>query len=90
MNSFSYNPTRIFKDTSAFPNPTNETNTREQFSLPLEQVRDYINRITCINADGNVVRLRLTETMSLEYSADNSNWFDVKGLSYTVVGTVDD
>lgn len=43
MDSFTFNPPNVFKDTSVFTDPSSEDETRSQLSLPHEQTRDFIN-----------------------------------------------
>ena len=43
MDSFTFNPPNVFKDTSVFTDPSSEDETRGQLSLPHEQTRDFIN-----------------------------------------------
>lgn len=43
MDSFTFNPANVFKDTSVFTDPSSEDETREQLSSPHEQTRDFIN-----------------------------------------------
>ena len=43
MDKFNFTPTDGFKDGSAYPNPTNETETREQLQRPLDQLKTFIN-----------------------------------------------
>lgn len=43
MDSFSYTPATVFKDSAVFTDPGSETEAREQLSRPHEQARDYIN-----------------------------------------------
>jgi hypothetical protein len=43
-NRFNFSPNNGFKDSSAYPNPQNETESREQLQRPLDQLKDFINR----------------------------------------------
>lgn len=43
MDNFSFTPSNVFKNTSAFTDPGTEEETRTQLSTPHEQTRDYIN-----------------------------------------------
>lgn len=42
-NRFNFSPNNGFKDSSAYPNPQNETESREQLQRPLDQLKDFIN-----------------------------------------------
>lgn len=42
-NKFNFSPNNGFKDSSAYPNPQNETESREQLQRPLDQLKDFIN-----------------------------------------------
>lgn len=88
MEEFKYTPQDIFKNTTAYPNPANATQTREQFSRPLEQIRDYLNRI--ITKQGNdVVILRVGANKELQYSLDGSNWVSFPLFDFEVVKEVE-
>ena len=54
MDKFSFTPADGFKDGSAYPNPTNETETREQLQRPLDQLKAFINNMidTLAGEDG--------------------------------------
>ncbi len=43
METFTFVPANVFKDTAAFSDPGTEAETRSQLSTPHEQTRDYIN-----------------------------------------------
>lgn len=43
-NKFNFSPNNGFKDSSAYPNPQNETESREQLQRPLDQLKDFINQ----------------------------------------------
>ncbi len=45
MEKFKFTPESGFRDGTAYPNPTSETQTREQFQRPLDQLRDYVNQL---------------------------------------------
>ena len=53
LNEFNFDPETGFKDASAFPDPTNETETRNQLMILHEQTRNFINSlINTLNNSG--------------------------------------
>ena len=53
LNEFKFDPETGFKDASAFPDPTNETETRAQLMVLHEQTRNFINSlINTLNSNG--------------------------------------
>lgn len=73
MNTFKFTPEQGFRDASAFPNPASETETRNQFQIPLDQLRDYINTVTNLKGS-DVIRLRVKNDNTLEFSHDGTTW----------------
>lgn len=45
MDKFKFNPENIFKDTKVFSNPKSGEEARSMLSLPLEQLRDFVNQV---------------------------------------------
>lgn len=43
MNKFDFNPSNGLKDGTAYPNPSSESETREQLQRPLDQIKNFIN-----------------------------------------------
>ena len=43
MEKFEFNPVKGYEDGSAYPNPSNEAEVREQLMRPLYQLQEYIN-----------------------------------------------
>lgn len=84
MKEFNYTPANGFRDTTAYPNPANEIDTRNQFQTPLDQVRDYINSIATKYGD-DVVKFRIGPNKELQFSIDGSNWISLPGLDFEVV-----
>ena len=53
LNEFNFDPETGFKDASAFPDPSNETETRNQLMILHEQTRNFINSlINTLNNSG--------------------------------------
>ena len=45
MEKFKFNPENIFKDTKVFSNPKSGEESRSMLSIPLEQLRDFVNHV---------------------------------------------
>lgn len=45
MEKFKFTPEQGFRDGTAFPNPTSETDIRNQLQTPLDQLKDYVNQL---------------------------------------------
>lgn len=45
MEKFEFNPVKGFEDGSAYPNPSNEAETREQLMRPLYQLQTHLNAL---------------------------------------------
>lgn len=81
MNNFAFNPAQGFKDASAYPNPSNETETREQLMSLHEQTRDFINaNLTDAVTSDTVVKIRATGA-GFSYSTDGTNYTTIEGSS---------
>ena len=54
MEKFEFNPVKGFEDGSAYPNPSNEAEVREQLMRPLLQLKEHLNTFieTLNSADG--------------------------------------
>ena len=52
MNKFQYVPSEIFMSEISYPDPNSEYATREQFSRPLEQVKEFINNSIVAEVNG--------------------------------------
>lgn len=78
MEKFKYSPEAGFLDSSSFPDPSNETQTREQLQELHNQVRDYINKmLTMLGTEA--VMLRINAVNAIEFSIDGENWQEVIG-----------
>lgn len=73
MDKFNFSPTDGFRDSSYFPDPGSETETRDQLQTLHDQTRDFINTYLLTLSDGQVVRLRINDG-TIEYSEDGETW----------------
>lgn len=70
-----FDPVNGYEDPSAFPNPANETETREQLNELPKQLRDFINdHLTNAVVSSDVYGLRIVSD-SLQYSDAQGNWY---------------
>lgn len=76
MNKFNFNPANGFMDSTAFPNPTTESATREQFQRIPNQLKDYINQVVATYG-AEVVTFRITNDLTLQFSTDGTTWQDL-------------
>lgn len=74
--NYSSSDAEIIFDQQSYVEPANETEVRKQLSYPLKQIRDYINKVITVDADGTVILLRLTESELFQYSLDGKEWHD--------------
>ena len=75
-NSQTYEHESPFAD-SSYIDPVNETETRKQFSYPLLELQDFINKTLPIQQDSDkVIQLRLTSDNLIQYSLDGETWLD--------------
>ncbi len=49
MDKFKFTPENGFRDSSSYPNPSNATETREQLQRPLDQIKEYINKMALLS-----------------------------------------
>ena len=73
MEKFLFDPADGFLDAGAFPNPTSEQETREQFQRLHNQLAEYVRKISTTYGT-EVVMLRLNPDLGLEYSVDGQTW----------------
>lgn len=84
MNKFDYGNYDSTKQASVFTvakgyNETDgDTTTRKQFSQPLVEVKDFLNKIITVLSDGNtVVQLRINEDGLIQYRlSESDDWVD--------------
>ena len=75
-NSQTYEHESPFAD-SSYIDPVNETETRKQFSYPLLELQDFINKTLPIQQGSDkVIQLRLTSDNLIQYSLDGETWLD--------------
>ena len=84
MEDFKYTPAEGFRNTTSFPNPANGMETRNQFMIPLDQVRDYINSVTTKYGD-DVVKLRIGPNKEVQFSIDGNSWNTLPIMDFSVV-----
>lgn len=73
-----YDPSKeasVFTETNNYSETKNEEDTRQQFSFPLEELREYINNHQIEKGD-EVIKFRLTNDNLIQYTTDGVNWLD--------------
>lgn len=58
MEKFKFTPITGFQDSNSYPEPSNETEVREQLQRPLNQLRDYINDELTESVATDIVEIR--------------------------------
>jgi len=94
MQQFNFNPTTGFNNTTSFPDPADETETREQLQRLHDQTRDFINNyiVVALNNLGSPIksedikRMRVSRDESgliVQYSLETSGnqWYTISGGS---------
>ena len=84
MDKFKFTPENGFRDSSSYPNPSNATETREQLQRPLDQIKEYINKMVA-TVDGEAVMLRLNDDGAIEYSKDGEMWIATSSSGHVIV-----
>ena len=87
MNKLAFNPATGLKNSSAFPNPVNETETRAQFQELHDQTRDYINDVVTLLGDtSTVIQLRISPSSTIQYRENDSDtWHSIAGVTVDTV-----
>lgn len=80
-----FDATQGYMNSSVYPNPANEHETRRQLMTPPNELKDYINNTASYQGTDpeDVVRLRVNGN-GIEFSRDNENW-TVAGITYREV-----
>jgi hypothetical protein len=84
MEHFKFNPPEGFKNVDAFPDPSNELETREQLQRLHDQLADFVRNISPLY-QGEVVMLRLDNELRLEYSLDGVEWFPTMSSGHILI-----
>lgn len=65
-----------YDSTKGYVEPSGEQEVRKELSYPLKELKDYINQVIPVDADGDTILLRLTEDLLFQYSLDGETWYD--------------
>lgn len=87
MEKFNFNPPDGFRDGSAYPNPTNETDTREQMQRPLDQLKDFINEAFDLY---QVKGFRINVDGAIEYTMDGETWQNTSSSGHIILNQYND
>ena len=91
IDKFKFNPVRGFADVSAFPNPKDEEQTREQMQRMHNQTRDYINDfITLLQSNNAAASIGVKQGMSLQSFLDSYYLLDYSQLAFDTNQIVQD
>ena len=70
MEKFEFNPVEVFEDETHFKNPKSAKEARSMLSLPLKQLRDFINSFVTNILTANEVEQKIAEASFKSGSAD--------------------
>ena len=84
MEKFTFDPPTGFQDVDAFPDPLNESETREQLQRLHSQLAEFVNMIAP-GYNGEVVMIRFDNDLRLEYSLDGEEWVQTLSSGHIVI-----
>lgn len=75
----------VFTEGNNYLDTGNATETRAQFSYPLEEVENFLNETTSVDNENNPIQLRLNEDTILQYKEKGSEeWLDTASSGHKI------
>ena len=89
----SFNPDKeasVFTTDKGYSESSGEAETRKQFSYPLDEVKEYINKVTPVNNAEESIQLRINAQELLQYrDSETGDWQDTASGGH-IIGTTND
>lgn len=90
MEKFEFNPVNGFEDGSAYPNPSNETEAREQLMRPSLQLKEFLNKlIDLLNSSEGIKEIGTSEGTLEDTIAALVKGNNIKGIRVNDDGSIE-
>lgn len=74
----------VFTTDKNYGETSGQEETRKQFSYPLKEIKEYLNKTHILKGD-EVVQIRVTDNNLLQYSLDGVEWYDMANGGHNII-----